>query len=298
MKTNLSRNTLIGLAFVVSLVMIYFGINFLKGVNIFQKQNDYIAVFRDVLGLNVSSPVYVNGYQIGLVNSIDMINENPLEFGVQIRLDRDFRVKKGSRLEFGADLLGGSSCKLIINESATEYLSRGDTLTGGRSAGMMDGVARVVPRADTILMHIDSVVLSLNDIMRNPAWQQSVTGIGETVNSLKFASNQLNTVLGTLKTDLPGISQNLNVVSSDLKDVSEKLNSMDVKKTFESIDETVANLKLLSDKINTPDNSLGKLVNGTELHDSLNVTVNMATKLLEDIRQNPEKYLSIKLRLF
>lgn len=298
MKTNLSRNALIGLGFIATLVMLYFGINFLKGVNIFQKQNNYIAVFTDVLGLNVSSPVYVNGYQIGLVNSIDMLSDNPVKLGVEIRLDRQFRVKKGSWLEFGADLLGGSSCKLMINDAATDYLNPGDTIQGRRSAGMMDGVAEAVPKADAILSHIDSVVLTLNEVMKNPAWQQSVSGMGQIVNELSVASNKLNHVLGTLQTDLPQISQNLNVVSSDLKDVSSELNAMELNKTFRSIDETVSNLKLLSDKINTPDNSLGKLVSSTELHDSLNSTINTATKLLEDIRLNPERYLSVKLRLF
>ena len=120
MKTNLSRNVIIAITFIVSLALLIFGINFLKGVNIFKKQNTYTAVFDDVLGLNVSSPVYINGFQIGLVNSINMIQESPLKFGVEIRLDNGFRVKKGSRAEFGADLLGGSSLKHLVTEYATE----------------------------------------------------------------------------------------------------------------------------------------------------------------------------------
>ena len=298
MKTSLSRNAVIGLAFIAALVMLYFGINFLKGVNIFKKQNTYVAVFDDVSGLNISSPVLVNGYQVGLVNSIEMISDEPIRFGVEIRLDDGFRIKKGSRMEFGADLLGGSSAKLKINETASEFLSSGDTIMGGRSAGMMDGVARVVPKADSILMHVDSVVLTLNGLMSDPMWKTSINGIGLTVAQLNQSSRNLNAILTALKSDLPAISQNLNVVTKDLRTVSNELSTMDIDKTFRSIDATVSNLKLLSDKINSTDNSLGKLVNGTELHDSLNVTINTATKLLEDIRENPERYLSVRLRLF
>lgn len=298
MKTNLSRNVIIAITFIVSLALLIFGINFLKGVNIFKKQNTYTAVFDDVLGLNVSSPVYINGFQIGLVNSINMIQESPLKFGVEIRLDKGFRVKKGSRAEFGADLLGGSSLKLLVNEYATEYLTPGDTIQGMRAAGMMDGVARVVPKADTILMHIDSVVLALNKLIQDPSWKSSITGIDQTIRSLNVASANITTMTRGLNQQVPTIASNLNVVSGDLKSVSEKLNRIDLDKTYKELDKTIANLNLISQKLNTPDNTLGKLTSSTELHDSLNVTIQNATRLLEDIRKNPERYLSVKVRLF
>ena len=130
-----SRNVKIGIAFLVSLVMIYFGVNFLKGVNIFQKQNTYISVFDNVNNLNVSSPVLVNGYQVGLVNSIHMIESDSMELAVEIRLDKGFKVKKGSKLEFNTDFLGGSSVNLLINPYGTEILSPGDTIAGTRARG-------------------------------------------------------------------------------------------------------------------------------------------------------------------
>ena len=227
-----------------------------------------------------------------------MIQESPLKFGVEIRLDKGFRVKKGSRAEFGADLLGGSSLKLLVNEYATEYLTPGDTIRGMRAAGMMDGVARVVPKADTILMHIDSVVLAVNKLIQEPSWKSSITGIDQTIRSLNIASANITTMTRGLNQQVPTIASNLNVVSGDLKSVSEKLNRIDLDKTYKELDKTIANLNLISQKLNTPDNTLGKLTSSTELHDSLNVTIQNATRLLEDIRKNPERYLSVKVRLF
>lgn len=298
MKSNLSKNTLIALAFVVSLGLFIFGLNYLKGVSVLKKQNKYVAVFDDVLGLNVSSPIYINGFQIGLVNSIKMISEKPVKIGVEILLDKGFRVKKGSRLEFGADLLGGSSCKLVVNEYASEYLNLGDTIQGERAQGMMDEMARVVPRADAIMMSVDSIMLTLNRLMSDPAWQQSVQGVNQTVQSLNLASANLNKVLISLNQEIPTISNNLSVASSDLKSVSGKLDQLDLDKTYQSLDATIANLKDLSQKMNSTDNSMGKLMNSPELHDSLNTTLNNAAMLLEDIRKNPRKYLSVKVRLF
>lgn len=298
MKAGLSKNAAIGISFLVSIALIYFGINFLKGKNIFQKENNYIAVFDDVSGLNISSPVLVNGYQIGLVSSIKMISTDPMKFAVEIRLNENFKIKEGSRLEFGSDLLGGSSVKLITNKNTNRYLNPGDTLMGGRAAGMMDSAEKIAPKADSILLHIDSVVIALNQILSNPAWQQSVIGINKTVNELQTSAHNLDNIIQTVGKNMPDITQNLAITATNLKNMSEDLSTMEIDKTWQSLEETIDNLKLLSQKINTPDNSLGKLVSGTELHDSLVVTINTATKLLEDIRKNPERYLSVKLRLF
>ncbi|NLY25263.1 MAG: MCE family protein [Bacteroidales bacterium] len=297
MKTKITRNALIGLAFIASLFMIYFGINFLKGVNVLKKQNLYYAVFEDVSNLLLSSPVYVKGYQIGLVSNIRMISADPMRFAVGINLEEEIRIPEGSYIEYGIDLFGASNATLVM-VSSDVYLQPGDTLSGRKITGVMDGVAGVMPKADSILLRIDSVLLTLNKLMSNPAWEQSIVGIGSTVDQLNRSSESLNRIVGSLEMELPEISSNLNFVSADLKKVSEELTRMDMKSTFNSIDETVNNLKLLTTKINSDDNSLGLLINDTKLHDSLNVTIDTATKLLEDIRQNPERYLSIKVRLF
>lgn len=298
MKLKLSKNASIGLSFLISLAIIYFGINFLKGINIFQKQNNYIAVFDDVSGLNISSPVLVNGYQIGLVSSIRIINTDPLKFAVEIRLNDNFKIKEGSTLEFGTDLLGGSPVKLKINDKATRYLNPGDTLLGGRATGMMDSAEKIAPKADSLLLHIDSTVIALNQLLSNPSWQQSISGINRTVDELQASAHNINNIILSIGKEIPEITQNLSVVIDNLKKVSDELYAADLNHTLVSLDETITNLNLLSQKLNTPDNSLGKLTNGSELHDSLIVTINTATKLLEDVRKNPKKYLSVKLRLF
>jgi hypothetical protein len=297
MKTNLSRNALIGLAFIASLFMIYFGINFLKGVNILKKQNQYYAVFDDVSKLLISSPVYVKGYQIGLINNIRMVNSDPMRFVVGINVEEDLRITEGSYLEYGIDMFGASTVNLVMAPTNV-YLQSGDTLTGGKGLGIMEGVAGVMPKADSILLRIDSIVYSLNKLVSNPVWEHSIEGIGSTVDQLNRSSVSLNRMVGSLESDLPVISQNLTTVSNDLKNVSGELSQIDMKSTFASIDETVNNLKVLTTKINGDDSSLGLLLNDTKLHDSLNVAIDTATKLLEDIRQNPDRYLTIRVRLF
>lgn len=293
-----SRNVKIGIAFLVSIVMIYFGINFLKGVNIFRKQNTYISVFDNVNNLNVSSPILVNGYQVGLINSIQMMDNDSLDLAVEIRLDKGFRVKKGSKLEFSSDFLGSSSVSLLINPYTTEYLSPGDTITGTRAVGLMDGVARVIPKTDSIMSRLDSVSIALQTIATNPSWISAIESMSETMKQLETSSVSLKKVMADLENDMPTIGNNFAQISTNFKKVSEDLAEINVQKTFNTLNSTLINLKLLSESLTSPDNSLGKLTNDTQLHDSLTSTINSATQLLEDIRKNPEKYLSVRLRLF
>ena len=293
-----SKNVKIGFAFLVGLAMIYFGINFLKGVNIFQKQNSYISIFDNVHNLNVSSPILVNGYQVGLINSIHMIENDSMNLAVEIRLHKGFKVKKGSKLEFSTDFLGSSSVNLLINPYTTEYLSPGDTISGTRAVGLMDGVARVIPKTDSIMSRLDSVSISLQTIASSPSWMAAIESMSETMKQLETSSASLTKVMADLENNMPTIGNNFAEISSNFKKVSKDLSEIDVNSTFNSLDSTVANLKILSKSLTSTDNSLGKLTNDTQLHDSITSTINSATQLLEDIRKNPEKYLSVRLRLF
>lgn len=297
MKSSLSRYALIGLAFIASLFMIYFGVNFLKGANVFKKQKQYYALFGDVSSLLISSPVYVKGYQVGLINSIKMADSDPLEFLVGINIEEDLDITEGSYLEYGIDMFGASTVNLVLVNSG-KCLQPGDTLSGDKQIGLMDGVAGVMPRADSILLKVDSIVYSLNKLLSNPAWENSIVGLSSSVEQLNNTSKSLDRIVSSLEKELPGITQNLAVVSEDLKTVSGEFSKMDLISTYTSIDETITNLKLITEKFNSSDNSLGLLMNDTRLHDSINVTIDNATRLLEDIRENPDRYLTIRLKLF
>lgn len=293
-----SRNLKIGIAFLVGLVMIFFGVNFLKGVNIFKSQNTYISVFKNVNNLNVSSPILVNGYQVGLVNSITMMQSDSMDFAVEIRLDKGFRVKKGSKLEFSSDFLGSSSVSLLNNPYTTEFLSPGDTILGTRAVGLMDGVASVIPKTDSIMSRVDSVSIALQKLATDPSWLSAIESMSETMKQLEASSKSLKSVMSGLEKDMPSIGSNLANITDDFKKVSNDLAELDVQKTFNSLDSTILNLRHLSESLTSPNNSLGKLTSDTQLHDSLTSTINSATQLLDDIRKNPEKYLSVRLRLF
>src|SRR5690554_1418562 len=137
MKNKFNRNVIIGLTFIGSLIMLYFGINFLKGFNVFKNQNQYYAKFSDVSNLLISSPIYVKGYQIGLVSDINMISSDPMEFAIGLNLTENLKIPVGSYIEYGTDIFGASTANLIIQPS-DKYFQPGDTLGGRREIGLME----------------------------------------------------------------------------------------------------------------------------------------------------------------
>lgn len=297
MRKTFSRNAFIGLAFIASIAMLYFGINFLKGVNIFQQQHKYYITLNDVTGLLVSSPIYLQGYQVGLVNNIRLKNTNPVEFVVRLNLVEDIRIPRDSYVQYSVDVFGSSSVNLILGTD-NRFFQPGDTLRGSREVGMMDGVSELMPRADAVLVNVDSLLISMNRILSNPVWEQAMEGIAGTVEQLNRTSASLNRMMGTVESDLAAISSNMSEISGNLKALTDNLNQLELQSTFNNIDEMVGNLNALTAKINSSDNSIGRLMNDASLHDSLVVTLSSAAQLLENIRQHPERYLSVRVRLF
>lgn len=165
---KISKNALIGLAFLASLFMIYFGINFLKGFNVLKQQKQYYALFDDVTSLLLSSPVYVKGYQVGLISGITMADMEPMRFAVALNLEQEFPIPEDSYLEYGTDLFGASLATLVLGNAQND-LQPGDTIPGRRVTGLTDGAAKLVPRADSLFLRIDSLLLSLQRIAAHPS---------------------------------------------------------------------------------------------------------------------------------
>lgn len=297
-KSSLSRNFWIGISCLIAIGMIYFGLNFLKGKNIFKKQNSYVAIFENVEGLNVSSPIFVNGFQIGIIKSISIYEQNPISFSIVFDLDGSYRIPKGSMMNYGADFLGASTANLIISDNKTEFYKPGDTIQGVQKEGMMNNVERLMPKAESILTQLDSGLVAINKLFSDPMWLESLKKVSSTVNELNKTSKQANQAMATINKDLPEITQNLNSLSNNLNEITTEINAADLKKTLKSVDIVVENLKTLSEQLNSTNSTTGLLINSTEMHDSLTNTINTVTKLLEDIRQDPKKYLTVKVSLF
>lgn len=296
MKKKFSKEVKIGIAFVVALFILYFGINFLKGINIFKPSNSYTVVFDDVTGLTLSSPVVLNGFQVGLVYSMKLENDTAHKVAVVLNLDKGVRLNKGSKVKLEVSLMGSATVVLEQNPYTDEYYTFDDPIPGVRVAGMMESIgADVLPQVGALVPKIDSILMGLQLLVNNPALVKSLQNVEVITSDLTISSKQLNQMMINLNKNIPVMTNNMTAVSSDLAGVTGQLKSMDLASSYKSIDSTLKNVQDLSSKLNGKDSSLGLLLNDRALYDSLSVTMGNASLLLKDVKENPSRYINVKV---
>ena len=294
MKKIFSQEVRIGMAFVVALFILYFGINFLKGVNIFKPTNSYIVVFDNVTDLTPSSPVLFNGYKVGLVYSMELTNAT--EIAVTINLDKGIKIPKDSNVKLDVSLMGNASIIIDKNPYTTTYYSTNDTLYGVRIKGLMESMGTtMVPQMAELVPKLDSIMTGIQALVNNPALAKTLDNVEVITTELAKTSKQMNQMMAVMNKDLPIISKNMTTMSNDLVGVTGQFKSMDLVSTYKSIDATLKNVQDLTDKLNSKEGSMGLLLNDRQLYDNLNNTMGTASQLLQDIKENPSKYINVKV---
>lgn len=291
MEKKISKEVKIGIAFIVALFILYFGISFLKGINIFKQTNSYKVEFEDVTDLTVSTPVMLNGLQVGLVNSMHLDNDNKKVI-VNINMGSDIKIPIGSEMKIDGGMLGGAKLILTMGSSTSEFYSANDIIPGKRSHGMMESVSGMIPSVSNILPKVDSILMAVQVLVSNPALVNSLENVDGITKDLKISTQQLNQLMLALNKDVPKITSNFAEVSEDL---SNKVNALDLAGSFNSIDKTLKNIEGLTNKLNSKDNSMGLLLNDRQLYDSINSTLNNASLLLKDVKDNPNRYINVKV---
>ncbi|MBO5880050.1 MAG: MCE family protein [Paraprevotella sp.] len=286
-----TKEVKIGLTGVVALVVLFIGINFLKGINLFKASNTYYIEFADIKGLAKSSPVFSNGFRIGTVNDIIYNYQDPGKLLIQISVNENMRIPKGSTARLDVAVLGGCDLHLDLSKN-TEFHQVGDTIKGDDKKGLMDKAGDMVPQMEQIIGKVDTLLTTLNALIANP----NLTGIlndakGITAN-LNETSVQLNDLM---KNDLPQLTDKLNTVGSNVVTLTNNLNQIDIQAAMSKVDTTLNYIQLMSEKMNRKDNSLGLLLNDSSLYNNLSQTAGSANNLLIDLKENPKRYVHFSL---
>ena len=289
MKTVLTKEAKIGLIAIISLALLYVGINYLKGINLFKPVNHYYVAFTNVKGVTVSSPVYIDGFKVGIVREINYDYSTTGKISVEIDLDDAMRLTTGTYVTVTNTLMGGAELYLHMNNYVSEYIKPGSTLEGRIDSDMMQSLEEnLLPGIESLLPRLDSILGSLQALLSHPALTQSLDHIERTTSNLEVSTRVLNNMLSQ---DVPVIVDNLKTMTNNFSDMSSSLKDLDIASTVHSINETLANLKLTTDKLNDTDNNLGLLLNDRGLYDNITSTMDNASKLLLDLREHPKRYV-------
>ena len=293
MKTVFTKEAKIGLVSIVSLALLYLGINYLKGVNLFKPVNHYYVAFSNVKGVTVSSPVFVEGFKVGLVREISYDYDTTGKISVLVSLEDKMRINKGSYITVVNSFLGGAELHIDLNTFVDDYFHSGDTIEGRMETDMMTSVQEnLLPGIEQMMPKLDSILGGLQTLVNHPALTQSLAHVEQTTASLEHSSRRLDQLLAK---DVPVIVENLKGITTNFESVSGQLKELDLAGTMRTVNATLANLKLTTDKLNSADNSLGLLLNDRQLYDNLNGTMENASLLLLDLREHPKRYVHFSL---
>ena len=292
----------IALVAIVGIVVLFFGLNFLKGMSVFSTDNTYYIKFHDISGLSSSNPIYADGYQVGVVKEIIYDYSGKDDILVKFDVDNDLRIPKGSSAEITSDLMGNVKMNLLLANNPRERVELGDTLEGTVSGSMLSQVAGVIPQVEKLIPKLDSILTSLNALMADPAIAQSLHNIQNITANLSVSSARLNTLMADMNQQVPGVLGKANTAMSKANSVLDNtdrftanLAAIDVDGTMRQVNEAIANVNSLTAKMNSSEGSLGLLMNDPKLYHNLNSTVAHADSLMINLREHPKRYVHFSL---
>lgn len=293
--SKITKEVKIGIAFIIALLILYFGINFLKGINIFKPTNSYTVSFNNVAGLLTADAVTINGLKVGQVFDMQLNPEDPTTVLVYIHLDKGFNIPMGSKVLLDQGMISGSNLIIELNKETTEYYTSDDIIIGEKKAGLMDAAANIVPKLEGMIPKLDSILTNINKLTGDTTLTKTLKNVNTITNELAVSSRQVNVLLSSLGKDLPVISKNLANTTENVAQITQQVKGIDFVSTFRKLDSTMSNVEVLSSKLNSKDNSIGLLLNDRKLYDDLNSTLGNASLLLEDVKNNPSKYINVKV---
>ena len=199
----MKKEVKIGLIGIAALAMLFFGINYLKGVRMFHASSYYYVEYTDINGLATSSPVFASGYKVGLVREIQYNHANPGHVVVEVELDKGMQIPKGSTGELVTEMLGTVKMNLKLNLQSKEYCQPGDTLPGIVNNGLMGVAEGIMPKVEQLMPKMDSILNSLNQLLANPALRGTLENTERFTANLDVTTRQLNKLM---QNDLPQIT--------------------------------------------------------------------------------------------
>ncbi len=285
----------ISLTAIFTIVILFYGINFLKGINLFKKSNQYHVMFEDITGLSKNNAVFANGFPVGTVRDISYDYEHPGQVCVEIEINDKMKLPKGTHAELVSSMLGATTMNLILTKETT-FLVPGDSIQGGPHEGALEKASAMIPKLEVLMPKLDSILIAVNTLLSDPSLAQTMHNTQDITANLKVTTSSINKLL---RNDVPQLTNRLSKIGDNVEVLTDKLSKVDYEQTLANVNSTLEGTqKLLNDfehRISTPDNNIGLMLNDREMYDNINNTVLSSQKLLEDLRQHPKRYVHFSI---
>lgn len=307
-KLKLSREFKIGFFGIAMIVLLYWGVNFLKGSDIFSSSTRYYAVYDQVNGLQPASPIVIKGYKVGSISGMSYDPSVSRNVVVEFSIKSKYRIPDNSKARIFSDgIMGGKAVEIELGDGK-EFLHEGDTLyseinkdflevAGSEFEFLKQRANALINEVMTTLQGINAVLVDnkghLDATFSNVA---SITGnLNEVVAGEKHSMRQMISNLNDLTASLSAKSGQIDTIVGNVAQFSDSLRRMELPTLVDQMSVTVANLNATIEKINTGDGSAAMLLNDRQLYESLSASSANLSALLEDIRLHPKRYINISV---
>lgn len=289
-----TKEVRIALVAIVGLVLLYFGMNFLKGQSLFASDNIYIVEFDNAEGLSGAAPIYADGYRIGTVLDTKYDYQRHI-IVARADVDEALHLPVGTMAEISTDLMGNSRVNLILAGSPDNLLKPGDVIKGAVSEGAMGQVKAMLPALEQMLPKLDSILASINLLLADPAIAQTMHNTQTITSNLAVSTRELNKMLADLNQRIPGITEKTDQTLANTEKLTGNLAALDLAGTMAKVDRTLANVESLTKTLNSREGTVGLLLHDQGLYNNMTATMAAADSLLIDLKAHPKRYVHFSL---
>lgn len=290
-----TKEVQIALVAITGIVVLFFGMKFLKGLTVFSTDDNYYVKFTDISGLSASSPVYANGFRVGVVENVIFNFDGQNEIVAEIGLNKQLRLPKGSTAEIASDLLGNVKLELKFGPNNEDILAPGDTITGAQQSGVLGKAGDMVPQIEKMLPKIDSILANVNMLLANPALYNTLNNVDQITANLIQTSLELNKLTASLNHQMPGMLERVDGVLDNTNTLTQHLSDLDIAMTMAKVNSTLQNVEQMTAKLNSNEGTLGLLMRDPDLYRNLSSTMSHTDSLIMDLKQHPKRYVHFSI---
>lgn len=293
-----AREIKVGVLATICLFLLFFGFNYLKGVNIFSPTNSYHGVYCHLHGLEEQAAVYIRGHKVGQVDDIEYDFTRDSSFTVDISINKDIVLPQGTQMALIADgLLGGMAIELQLpsnsEASNSEAINHGAFLPTTHVPGLMESIqGELLAKVGEAVEQVDSLVAQLNSQLEGDHLKTTLTNVDRISGDLTGVSSRLKHLMAH---QVPNIVNNADTAIANLNTIVADIKEADLKATVARVDTAVDDVHALIADVRSQDGTIGQLIYNKSLYNHIDATVISADSLLTDLKAHPKRYVHFSI---